>query len=317
MRHSIIIIFLILTFCNCKSQTTDKILNTEEMTKTSLDAMNFIKTNNFESFKNLFPTEIQSRINEEKILAVYKYIHEIVTKEGIPVGESIQQRLTKNLKGGDTIYVNVIAFVFKDNSGKTNPFKKEITFSYLEKYGTGKIVGVNVTSDPLNAKGLKINITKLDTFSFSVNNIKLYNIFYKEEKNKNTLFGKGKGLFRLEGDKEKATNSNIISIFENIFKELKKSKIEKSEEFFTALNRGENTEFIQAEFMFDNLKYGLFIYLPIKTDSVYKNKIIIRQMEAANLGYQYYLDFKGNEKLIKSLKSIIKKDWGEFYSENP
>jgi hypothetical protein len=285
------------------------------MTKTSLDAMNFIKANNFESFKKLFTTEIQSRINEEKIIAVFKYINEIVNKEGIPVGENIQQRLTKNLKGSDTTYFNVVAFVYKDNSSKTNPFRKEITFSYLEKYGTGKIVGINVTSDPLNAKGLKINIAKLVTFSFSVNNIKLYSVFYKEEKNKNTLFGNRKGLFKLEGDK--ATNSKIISIFETIFKELKKSKIEKSEEFFTALNRGENTEFIQTEFMFDNLKYGLFIYLPIKTDSVYKNKIIIRQMEAANLGYQYYIDFKGNEKLIKSLKSIIKKDWEGFYDENP
>jgi hypothetical protein len=104
---------------------------------------------------------------------------------------------------------------------------------------------------------------------------------------------------------------------DNVFKELQKVKFEKVEEFRTALNRGDNTQFIQIEFMFENLPYGIFIYLPIKTEANYKDKITIRQQQAANLGYQYYIDTKGNESLIKHLKEIIAINWAKYYVDEP
>lgn len=317
MRHFILLTYLLLTFVSCKSQDTNKILNADELTKTSLTAIYFVKANDYSGLKNLFAEDIKKNIKDEQLQSIGKLINELVAKEGMPSEENIQPRLTKRFNGVDTVYINVIAFVFKSGDGKPNPYKKEITFSFLEKYGTGKLAGINITSDPLNASGLQVKIIKLDSFKLKSSDIKLYRVYYDEGVNKKTQFGNIKGIFALEGDKSKLVKPQIGVLFDSIFSELSKVKIEKVEEFKTALNRGNNTQFIQTEFMFDNLPYGIFIYLPIVTDINYKDKIIVRQMQAANLGYQYYIDIAGNNKLIGYLKSIISKDWTPYYVENP
>jgi hypothetical protein len=306
-----------LTFVSCKSQGANKILNEGELTRTSLAAMDFIKANDYSGLKNLFAEDIRKSINEEQLQSLCKRINELVAKEGIPSGNNIQPRLVTKIKGIDTIYINVIAFIIKGGDDKANPYKKEITFNFLEKYGTDKISGINITSDPLNASGIPIRINKLDSFILKSSDIKLYRVYYNEGENKKTQFGNKKGVFALEGDKSKLVASKIEVVFANIFQELRKVKIEKIEEFQTALNRGVNTQFIQAECMFDNLPYGIFIYLPLKTDSNYKDKIIVRQMQAANLGYQYYIDINDNEKLITYLKNIIATNWTTYYDEDP
>lgn len=317
MRHFILQTYFLLIFVSCKSQEASKIFNADEFTKTSLAALGFIKANDYSSFKSLFADDIRKNIKEEQLQAVFKFINDLVTKEGTPSGENIQSRLTKKFNGKDTLYINVIAFVFKSSDDKANPYKKEITFSFLEKYGAGKLAGINITTDPLNASGLQIKITKLDSFILKSSDIKLYRVYYNEGENKKTQFGNTKGIFALEGDKSKLVTSQIDVLFENIFRELRKAKVDKIEEFKTALNRGNNTQYIQSEFMFDNLPYGIFIYLPIITDSNYKGKIIVRQMQAANLGYQYYINIAGNEKLIAYLKNIISTNWTTYYVENP
>lgn len=317
MKHVILLTYLLLAFVFCKSQDTNKILKADELTKTSLTAIDFIRANDYSGLKNLFADDIKKNIKEEQLQSVGKLINELIARDGLPSGENVQPRLTKKINGKDTLYINVIAFVFKGGDGKANPYKKEITFSFLEKYGTGKIAGINVTSDPLNASGLQVKITKLDSFKLNSSNIKLYRVYYDEGENKKTQFGTNKGIFALQGDKSTLIKSQINVLFDKIFKELSKVKIEKVEEFKTPLNRGDNTQFIQAEFMFDNLPYGIFIYLPITTNTHYKDKIIVRQMQAANLGYQYYIDIAGNDELIGYLKSIISKDWSTYYVENP
>ena len=317
MKHFILLTYLFLTFVSCKSQKTNNILNSTELTKTSLTAINFIKANDYSGLKNLFAEDIRKNIKEEQLQSIGKFINDLVAKEGIPSGENIQPRLTKKINGIDTLYINVIAFVYKSGEDKKNPYKKEITFSFLEKYGTGKIAGINITADPLNAKQFQINITKIDSLKLKTSDIKLYRVYYDEGANKKTQFGKNKGVFALEGDKAKLITSKLNLQLNNVFKELQKVKFEKTEEFRTALNRGDKTQFIQAEFMFENLPYGIFIYLPINTDTNYKGKIIVRQQQAANLGYQYYIDIKDNELLVKHLRQIIKTNWKEYYVEEP
>jgi len=317
MRYFILQTLFFLTVLSCKSQDKTKALNADELTRTSLTAMNFIKQNDYLNFKNLFAEDIVKNVKEEQLQAVFKFINDLVAKEGIPNGDNIQPRLTMKTKGVDTLYINVIAFIFNNSDSKTNPYKQEITFSYLEKYGTSKIAGINVTADPLNARGLRISLVKLDSLILRSADIKLYRVYYDEGEHKKTQFGKNKGVFALEGDKAKLVSSKLNLQLDNVFKELQKVKFEKIEEFRTALNRGDKTQFIQAEFMFENLPYGIFIYLPIKTDTNYKDKIIVRQQQAANLGYQYYIDIKGNELLIEHLKQIIRTDWKGYYVDEP
>jgi len=295
------------------SQTENKILNADEMTKTSQKAISLIKSNDFPGFKNMFPEEVSKQ--DVPLVGFFNFVKNIIAKDGVPPDDDIQVRLTKKLSGTDTIYINVIAFMYRNADDKTNPYDKELTFSFLGKYGTSTIAAINYNTSPLNAQGIPIKISKLDSFILNSNDIKIFRVYYNEGKDKKTVFGKRKGVFELEGDRSTSVASKINVVFEIIFKELKKSRIEKVEEFRTALNRGENPEYIQVDFLFENLPYGIFIYLPIKTDSNYKEKILVRQMQGANLGYQYYIDVKGNENLIKHLKSIIKTNWGSYYSE--
>jgi hypothetical protein len=156
---------LLFVFCiskNCLSQTDNRILNADEMTKTSLKAMTLIKTNDFRGFKSLFVEEVSKQ--EVQLFGIFNFIKTIITKEGIPGEENIQVRLTKKLSGVDTIYLNVIAFLYKNPNDNINPFDKEISFSFLVTYGTATIAAVNYTSNSLSAQGIPIKINKLDSF---------------------------------------------------------------------------------------------------------------------------------------------------------
>lgn len=307
---------LIALFCFSKigiSQTDNRILNDDEMTKTCQMAISLIKSNDYPGFKNLFPEEVSRQ--DAQLFGFFNFIRNFINKEGVPAKEDIQVRLTKKLSGADTIYINVIAFMYRNPDNNINPFDKELTFSFLAKYGTGTIAAINYSANPLNAQGIAIKINKLDSFILNNQDIKLYRVFYEEGKNKKTTFGKNKGAFALDGDRVISVQSKIDPIFEQIFRELRKVKIDKVEEFRTALNTGKDTEYIKTIFTFENLSYGILIYLPITTDPNYKDKILIQQLQGANLGYQYYVEAKNNDVLVSLLKSIIKINWGSYYSE--
>ena len=283
------------------------------MTITCRKAISLIKSNDYPGFKNLFPVEVSRQ--DVQLFGFFNFIRNFINKEGVPAKEDIQVRLTKKLSGTDTIYINVIAFMYRNRDDNTNPFDKELTFSFLAKFGTDTIAAINYSANPLNAQGIPIKINKLDSFILNNKDIKVYRVFYEEGKNKKTTFGKNKGAFALNGDRVISVQSKIDPIFEQIFTELRKVKIDKVEEFRTALNKGKDTEYIQTIFTFENLPYGILIYLPITTDSNYKDTILIQQLQGANLGYQYYVDAKDNDVLVGLLKSIIKINWASYYSD--
>ena len=57
--------------------------------------------------------------------------------------------------------------------------------------------------------------------------------------------------------------------------------------------------------------------MPIQGAGTGNDKIIIRQLQFANLGYQYYIDKNENKKLVQLLENIKTKNWGPNYVDNP
>ena len=98
MRHFTLLTYLLLTFLSCKSQDTNKVLNADELTKTSLTAINLMKANDYSGLKNLFAEDIKKNIKDEQLQSIGKIINELVAKEGMPSGENIQPRLTKKIQ---------------------------------------------------------------------------------------------------------------------------------------------------------------------------------------------------------------------------
>lgn len=315
--YLIIILSLILTSCNSQNKTKtlndvkSEILNEKELMETSNKAIEFIQQKNYNEFKNLFATEILKNLNDEQIHTVVNQLSEFIKINGLPKKENIIPALTAIPKGADTLFVNKILYHFKNNQ-KTETV---LSFSFLKKYGTSKLFSVNV-ENPLQSKNATPEIGKLKDLNFNTKDILGFRIYYDEGIRK-TEFNGNKGIFAIQGDFNTLEKSKLDNKFTKIFNELKKTKIEKSEVFNGKLNRGNNPEFIQVEFMFKNLNYGIFIYLPINNGGIYKDYIIVQQRQYANLGYQYYLKKENYLELMKELNSIKKMKLNDYYEVNP
>ncbi len=308
---SILLAFVVIS---CNSQKPEFSENNIE--KTSEIALKYIQSKDYESLENLFPKAILNTIKPEELKHVSDIAFELLNKYGKPSAENIQHSISLRYNGKDSIYLHNVAYIFKSNNQNGNPYDYEILFSFIEKYGSSKIIGFNINSKPLDASNVKLSITKLNNIKLSAEEVKFYRVYY-DEGVKITQFGDNKGVFALQGDKNTFYSSKLKLLFQKIFDELEDVKFDKIEVFTTPLNRGEKPEFIQADFMMTDRNYGLFIYLPIKNGGTLSDYIIIRQEQFANLGYQYYISKKQNLQLVELLESIKSKDWGKYYLQNP
>ena len=307
-----ILLALLVISCNSKKEE----FNEKSIRMTSEAAMNYIQTKDYESFKSLFPADILNTINDEQLKKVIDNSFDLINNYGKPTGDDIQHSISLRFVGNDSVYLHNVAYVFKNDNQNGNPYNYEILFSFIEKYGSNKIVGFNVNSKPLEAQNVKPTIPTLNKIKLNSEDVKLFRVYY-DEGEKKTQFGNNKGVFALQGDNNSFMSSKLNIIVKDIFKELETAVLGEPEVFTTPLNRGINPEFIQAEFMMTDKNYGVFIYLPIKNGGTFSDCIIIRQQQFANLGYQYYLSKKQNQRLAALLESIKSKDWGKYYIQNP
>ena len=320
MLKIIYLIIIIFTFQSCNGQTKEssknqnkndisnyqnEILPEEEMRVTTDKAVLLIQQKKYTEFKQLIVDDIAKNISEQQITQLVDQINEIFKTEGVPTGnDNIIPSLNATLNGKDTIFVNNIMYNFKPS----NNSQKVLTFSFLKKYGTDKIVGVNLNTNPLTSGNAKPNIKQIEKFDFKTSDISKFRIYYDEGVERKTKFKNEIGYFAIEGDLNTLRESGILPIIETIFSELKKTKFESVKTFNGTLNRGENAKYIQAEFGFKNLPYSIFIYLPIKNGGQYENEIIVMQREYVNLGYEFtlsqndYLKIKSEFPIIAEMK---------------
>jgi hypothetical protein len=221
------------------------------------------------------------------------------------------------MNGKDTIFVNNIIYNFKPVSDGTNTSQKILTFSFLKRYGTQKLVGINLKTNPLSAGNAKPTIKPLEAFNFSVADITKFRIYYDEGAKKKTKFKNETGYFAIEGDATTLEKSGIKVIVQSIFSELAKSKPVKPEPFNATLNRTDSVKFIQAEFGFKDKPYTLFIYLPLENGGQYSNKIIVRQREYVNLGYEFALSQIDYPKITSQFPKIAELPLVTYYSDRP
>ncbi len=329
MRKIICFSILCLTFYSCEGQTKQnpknqdkndisnyqtEILPEEEMRVTTDKAVLLIQNKKYTEFKQLIATDVAKNISEQQIIQIVDQINEIFKTEGIPTGnENILPALNATLNGNDTIFVNKIMYNFKP----INNNQKVLTFSFLKKYGTDKIVGVNLNTNPLSSANIKPNIKQIEKFDFNVFDISNFRIYYDEGADRKTKFKNEIGYFAIQGDLNILRESGILPIVETIFSELKKSKFESAKAFNSTLNRGESAKYIQAEFRFKNLPYSIFIYLPIKNGGQYENEIIVMQREYANLGYEFTLNQNDYLKIKNEFPRIAEMKLDKYYEEKP
>lgn len=329
MQKTICFLILCLTFYSCEGQTKEntknqdkndisnyktEILSEEEMRFTTDKAVLLIQNKNYAEFKQLIVDDVAKNISEQQIIQIVDQINEIFKIEGVPTGnENILPSLNATLNGNDTIFVNNIMYNFKP----MNNNQKVLTFSFLKKYGTEKIVGVNLNTNPLSSGNIKPNIKQVDKFDFNVSDISKFRIYYDEGSDRKTKFKNEIGYFAIQGDLNTLKESGISPTVEAIFSELKKSKFELVKAFNSTLDRGEKVKYIQAEFGFKNLPYSIFIYLPIKNGGQYENKIIVMQREYVNLGYEFTLNQNDYLKIKSEFPKIAEMQLEKYYEEKP
>ena len=322
------IIGLTLSSCNGQTQTkADKnsidnykteILPETEMRITTDKAVKLIQNKNYDELKKMFADDISKNISDQQIIQLVDQINLLFKNEGIPTGnENILPALNASMNGKDTIFVNNIMYNFKPISDGTNSSQKVLTFSFLKKYGTQKLVGANVKTNPLSAGNSKPTIKPFESFNFSVSDIIRFRIYYDEGANRHTQFKNETGYFAIEGDASTLEKSGVKTIVESIFSDLGKSKFEKVEPFNSTLNRGDKVKFIQAEFGFKDKPYTLFVYLPIENGGQYSNKIIVMQKQYVNLGYVFVLNQKDYSKIISEFPKIAVLKLDNFYVDKP
>jgi len=316
MKYSLIFFSFFVLFQSCKSQPSAQKLTEASMLRTSQRAMELIKSKDYENFMFLIPKELKNSFPDDKLRPAIDIASDIINKEGISTGDNVQSRIEYRKNGTDTIAINTIAFLYKGSKESQNPFSHEITFSFIEKYGDKRIVSFNINADPQNAGNSGLKIQPIDKLKLNSDNVGNYRVYYSEGLPAKTVYGKNKGVFALEGDSKTFKSSGLKDIFAPIFKELENCNLKNPEKFTTMLDYSD-AEYIQAELLFNNLEYGIFIYLPIKVKAAQNNKIIIRQLQMANLGYQYYLDKSDNKKLSDLLENIKTKNWSTNYVDNP
>lgn len=238
--------------------------------------------------------------------------------EGIPTGnENILHALNASIDGKDTVFLNNIMYNFKRSSDTTNPSQKVLIFSFLTKYGTQKLVGINIKANPISAKSTTAVIKPFEPFDLNISNITRFRIYYDEGANRHTQFRNEKGYFAMEGDARVIEKSGIEPIVQSILSDLTKLKAEKAEQFNSTLNYGDKVKFIQAEFGLKGKPYTLFIYLPIENGGQYSNKIVVMQRQYENLGYEFVLNQKDYPKIIADFPKIADLKLDNYYVDKP
>lgn len=316
-----------LVFLSCNGQNGDKpslnlndynyeesVLSEDEMITTSEKAIETIKNNQLQEFRELFAEEISKDIPDNQLSQLITYLNLLFKKEGVPSGkDNVVPAIQASINGKDTLFINKIMYKYEPT--ETEPYAKILSFSFLKKYGTKKLAGINLETD--GQKGQSPTIEKLDKFLFNIDNVKQFRIYYDEGKQRKTKFKNEIGFFAIEGDLNTLNKSGIRSIIESVFEDLEKSKFEKVETFNTSLDRGINPSFIQIEIMLKDKPYLVFLYLPIGDDRTYPDQIILMQKEYANLGYKYILKQSDYKIIASEFPKIGKMNLEEFYHDNP
>jgi hypothetical protein len=323
-------IFVSLLLYSCKGQTQSKedknsidnykteILSEDEMRLTTDKAVKLIQSKNYEEVKKLFADDISKNISIQQISQLVDQINLLFENEGVPAGnDNILPALNASMNGTDTVFVNNIMYNFKPISDGTNSSQKVLIFSFLKKYGTQKLVGINVKTNPFSEGNSKPTIKPIEYLNFSVSDITRFRIYYDEGAKRKTKFKNETGYFAIEGDATTLEKSGIKAIIQSIFTDLGKSKPVNSKPYNSTLNRGDSVNFIQAEFGFKNKPYTLFIYLQIGSDGQYTNKIIVLQREYVDLGYEFTLSQVDYPKITSEFPKIAKLKLDNYYVDKP
>lgn len=316
MKYYFVFFVSIVSLQSCKSQEKKEPLVEASMIRTSLRAMGFIKSHDYENLMFMVPKDLKKAFPPDKVKIFVDEASNIISREGIPTGNKVQARITLRTNGRDTIVLNTIAFEYPN--AKNPKLYKEIVIGFIQQYGDKRPISFDIQTNPQDAGNMKLKIQPVSELLLHTNDVINYRVYYNQGKPATTLFGKHKGVFVLEGDAKTFTTSGLKAVSESLFSELGKTKLQNPERFNSRLNYDEDgTEFIQAEFIISNLDYGVFIYLPIKNTGVQGDKIIVRQLQFANFGYQYTISKKENPRLVEILQSIAAKNWGSYYADNP
>jgi len=290
------------------------VLPEDEMVETSEKAIQLIQNNQLKEIRALIADDISKNISDDQLTLLVNQLNLLFKNEGVPKGkDNILPAIQASINGTDTLFINNLMYKYQPT--ETEPFPKILTFSFMKKYGSKKLVGINLGTD--GQKNKEPTIEKLDEFIFPVDDISQFRIYYDEGKNKTTKFKNKIGYFAIEGDLNTINQSGLRPIFETIFDDLRQSKFEKVEAFNTSLDRGENPSFIQLEIQLKNNPYAVFLYLPIQEGGKYADKIVLMQREYSNLGYQFTLKQSDYKKITSEFPKIGKLNLEEFYHDNP
>jgi hypothetical protein len=134
-----------LVYCSSKTGSTN--LDEKELKVTTSKAINLIKEKDYVRFKELFAPQIVKDIPDEQLNKLVDQINSFLARKEFPDEENIVFESYKSLIDNDSVVVNDIIYKFDNPAHSLHSYSRAISFSFLPKYGAGKLCGVHLTDD--------------------------------------------------------------------------------------------------------------------------------------------------------------------------
>lgn len=296
-------------FClySCSFKTTEDLDQASlELAKRSL---NFVKTNQIDSFKTTLDTRILNTTDEQILLDFIERAKPILSKSAFPT-DSLIAGFTQYTKKGKKVYkFSKVSFPFKKNDHDT---LKHINFVIQED----KIVGLNIASQAFLLIETPHNKSPhLDKHQLNVNDISWFRIWYGSGFKENK-YGDSYGYYAVEGGQAKLNKCGNKVILEELFNLINDAPIDSMDHSSSLNNYIGKPEFLLLRFKFDSELYKdlgevkirfVLEESPNQAESrVNANYILIFHSGKT----RYLIDKSKNRALIEKLKELAYIDYG-------
>lgn len=138
---------LCIYFICCSPKGNSDNLNENDLKRTTSRAINVIKQKNYKEFRLLFAPEIAKDISDDQMNKLVDQISSFLNRKAFPDDQNIVFECYKSFINNDSLVVNDIIYKFDNPTHSLHSYARSITFSFLPKYGPGKLCGVHITDD--------------------------------------------------------------------------------------------------------------------------------------------------------------------------
>ncbi|WP_147296597.1 hypothetical protein [Flagellimonas nanhaiensis] len=312
-RYLIFSLFLITTLScgNPYSRAINELKNTEFKNDSELltakKAIGFIKENQLDSLKSMFPEKIIATATDSIWRDIMEKGQKAISESKFPSDSLVQISNTINILEDKKQIFAKLSFPFTDEKDSSQ-FINIIT-------SENQLYGLNVGDYPFGRRIIEPEHSEphLSYHNIVYDSINWFRIWYGSGFKKND-FGDSYGYYAVSGDKEKLDKLEIRPILTEIFELINSAKIDSTDFNYLRPKRNGDSEYIYLRFKMLNEPYKDFgeftIYYILEEENGKPEElsdfITIKHSKKS----RYLYNKSNNLKLVEKLKELTYKDYG-------